>query len=131
MGPWSLDAAVATATGDKGTVWFVGGTYTWRTAGDRAFVSINADLSGSTQDNQQTDFGITAEQSVASGFPEYSPDGGLKSFGIGLNLEYQMTDRWYLLSAIEYERLLGDVADSPIVFDQNNVEATLGIFYRF
>lgn len=131
IGPYSLDAAVAFATGEKGVVWFVGGSRTWRAADDRLFVTLRADLSGSDEKNQQTDFGITPEQSDASGFPVYTPGGGLKSFGVGLGAEYQLSDRWFLHVDVDYERLLGDVADSPIVFDENNIEAAIGVLYRF
>ena len=131
LGPLTVGGSVAVATGDKGLVWFVGSTYTWRMADDRLFLTLGADLSSSNKDNQQTDFGITQAQSDASGFPVYSPSGGLKSFGIRLDAEYQLSRRWYLRAGIDYERLLGDVADSPIVFDENNIEASLGFMYRF
>ncbi len=131
LGPLTLGASVAPATGDKGVVWFVGGSYTWRTASERLFLTLGADLSGSSKKNQQTDFGITQAQSDASGFPVYSPGGGLKSFGVNLAAEYKLTERWYLNAGIDYERLLADVADSPIVFDDNNVEVGIGVFYRF
>lgn len=134
LGPWTLDASVAPATGDKGVVWFVGGSYTMRAADDRLFLTLSADLSGSDRDNQQTDFGITPAQSDASGLPEYSPGGGLKSFGLNVLAEYRLSDRWYLYADIDYERLLGDVADSPLVTmggSENNVEAGVGLFYRF
>ena len=131
MGPLTIGASVAPATGDKGLVWFVGGDYHWRLVDERLFMSLGADLSGSTKDNQRTDFGITREQSLASGFPEYTPDGGLKSFGVGVVAEYQLNRRWFMYAEVDYERLLGDVADSPIVFDKDNVEAGIGFFYRF
>ena len=131
LGPFSIGASVAPATGDKGVVWFVGANYTWRAADDRLFATIGADLSGSSQDNQQTDFGITAAQSTVSGFPVYSPSGGLKSFGINVNAEYALSERWFLYSTVDFERLLGDVADSPIVFDRNALEAGIGVLYRF
>ena len=130
-GPLTVGGSVAIATGDKGMVWFVGGSYTWRLAEDRLFLTVGADLSGSDKDNQRTDFGITQAQSDASIFTPYTPEGGLKSFGINVAAEYQLNNRWYLRAGIDYERLLGDVADSPIVFDQNNVEANIGIMYRF
>ena len=44
----SVDS-VAPATGDKGIVWFVGGTYTWQAADERLFVTVGADLSGLDQ----------------------------------------------------------------------------------
>lgn len=131
LGPLSVGASIAAATGDKGTVWFVGGSYTWQGANDRLFVTVGLDISGSNQDNQQTDFGITQTQSDNSGFPVYSPDGGLKSYGVNLMAEYRMNARWYLYSEFDFERLLDDVANSPIVFDENNLEAGIGFFYRF
>ncbi|MEM7276768.1 MAG: MipA/OmpV family protein [Pseudomonadota bacterium] len=131
MGPLTLGISVAPATGDKGVVWFAGADYHWRLADERLFLSLGADLSGSSKDNQQTDFGITPAQSLASGYREYSPDGGLKSLGLSFAAEYEVNRQWYLYAQADYERLLGDVADSPIVFDENNVEVGLGVFYRF
>ncbi|MGI9270583.1 MAG: MipA/OmpV family protein [Woeseiaceae bacterium] len=130
-GNWFAGGSVAVATGDKGVVWFLGGGYTWRIADDRLFVRIGADISGSTADNQRTDFGITQIQSDASGYPVYTPDGGLKSFGLNVNAEYQLNQRWYLYGQIDYENFLGDVADSPLVLDESNVEFGAGLFFRF
>lgn len=131
FGPWSLGTSVALASGDKGTVWFLGGKRTWRFANDRLFMTLGADLSGSNENNQQTDFGVTAAQSLASGFDEYSPGGGLKSFGLNLGAEYQLNQRWFLRGELDLERLLDDVADSPIVFDDNNIEVGFGFIYKF
>ncbi len=134
--PWRFGGSVAAATGDKGVVWFIGGGYAWRLAGERLFLNLGADLSGSDKDNQQTDFGITPAQSAASveGFPVYAPDGGLKSFGLRLNADYEISRRWYLYGEADYERLLGDVADSPLVQQggsENNYEVGFGAYYRF
>lgn len=136
QGPWQLGGSVAVATGDKGVVWFLGGGYAMRLADDRLFVNLSADLSGSDKKNQQTDFGITPAQAAAStfGYPEYTPGGGLKSFGLGVMLDYQLTDNWFVYSELDYERLLGDVADSPLVTltgSENNLEASVGVYYRF
>ncbi len=131
MGPLTLGVSIAPATGDKGVVWFAGADYHWRMVDERLFLSLGSDLSGSSKDNQQTDFGITSAQSLASGYPEYSPGGGLKSLGLSFAAEYELNQHWYVYAQADYERLLGDVADSPIVFDENNIEAGLGVFYRF
>ncbi len=135
-GPWQLGASVALATGDKGVVWFVGGGYTLRLADDRLFITFSADLSGSDQTNQQTDFGITQTQSQNStfGYPVYTPGGGLKSFGVGVAADYQVAERWFAYAEFGYERLLGDVADSPLVTltgSENNIEAGAGFYFRF
>ena len=135
-GPWHAGASLALATGDKGIVWFLGGGYTWRLANDKLFLRFKADLSGSNEENQQTDFGITATESANSvfGYPEYSPGGGLKSFGLRFGADYRINDRWFVNGEVELERLLGDVADSPLVTmggSENNYEIGLGIYYMF
>ncbi len=129
LGPWNFGASLAPATGDKGVVWFLGAGRTWQQ--DRLLVTVNADLSGSDKDNQRTDFGITPELSTASGFPVYEPDGGLKSFGLRLNAEYKLSPNWFFYGQVDYEKLLGDVADSPLVFDDHQIEAGFGFYYRF
>jgi len=136
FGQWQLGASLAAATGDKGVVWFAGGGYTWRLLNDSLFISLASDISGSDKDNQRTDFGITAEQSAASveAYPVYTPDGGLKSFGLNLNADYKLSDRWYLYASIDAERFLGDVEDSPLIQQggsEQNVEIGWGFYYRF
>ncbi len=136
MGPWSLDTSVAVATGDKGLVWFIGGGYNWRVMNERMLINLRSDLSGSNAKNQQTDFGITAIQSQNSviNLPEYTATGGLKSLGLHLTMDYQINKNWYLFANIDAERLLGDVADSPLVKQigtKNNFEYGLGLYYRF
>lgn len=134
-GPWHVGASIAPATGDKGLVWFFGGGRTWRPT-DALFVTINADLSGSSASNQRTDFGISAQQAANSefGYSEYRPGGGLKSFGLELTADYKLSDRWFVYAELGYERLLGDVADSPLVKmggSVNQAEAAIGLYIQF
>jgi outer membrane scaffolding protein for murein synthesis (MipA/OmpV family) len=61
-----------------------------------------------------TYFGISAEESLRSGLPEYDPDGGVTGAGVTLGARYLLNERWGVEGAAEYERLLNDAADSPI-----------------
>ena len=99
-------------------------------------MSVHSDISGSNKDNQQTDFGITATEAANSvfGYPEYSPGGGLKSFGLRIHADYRLTDKWFVSGGIDFERLLGDVADSPLVTmggSENNYEIGISVYYKF
>jgi outer membrane protein len=60
-------------------------------------------------------FSVDAAQSLASGLPSFDAKGGVHSVGAGAQLHYQFDPQWELHSYIEYNRLLGDVAASPLV----------------
>lgn len=133
LNQWNFGASIAPATGNKGIVWFVGGGYTWRPA-EQTFVQLSLDLSGSDKDNQRTDFGISLQDAMNTGFRPYTPEGGLKSAGWSISVDHQFSERWFLRGEASYERLLGDVAESPLVKDigrKNQYELGIGIYYQF
>lgn len=61
-----------------------------------------------------TYFGVTADEEVSSGIPEYDAKGGLMSAGIELGAGYSLNDRWRVDGTVSWDRLLNDAADSPI-----------------
>jgi outer membrane protein len=60
-------------------------------------------------------FGITAAQSAASGLPIFDPKAGTRWYGAGTQARYHWTAEWATHVFIEYERLAGDAASSPLV----------------
>ena len=64
-------------------------------------------------------FGITPAESLISGLPAYTPDGGMEKWRMGVLLNQSITgDLTHGLSiwgTTEYSRLTGDMKDSPIV----------------
>ncbi|KIT15428.1 MipA/OmpV family protein [Jannaschia aquimarina] len=78
-----------------------------------------------------TYFGVTPEEAAASAFDAYDPDSGLVSTGVELGAGYRFNDTWGLDAAVRYERLRGDAADSPIVQDDDQVSARIGVTRRF
>jgi MipA family protein len=79
-------------------------------------------------------FGVDFAQSVASGLPEFDPKGGLKSAGAGVQVKYQWDKHWASRTYVEYERLLGGAAASPIVTERgspNQVTFGAGLSYSF
>ena len=47
--------------------------------------------------------------------PAYNASGGLYSYGAGTEVEYRFSPQWEAHTFVEYQRLTGSVADSPIV----------------
>ena len=85
-------------------------------------------------------FSITQAQSTgstASGLPElpvYHADGGLFSYGAGTQTEYFLNAQWTTHAFVEYERLTGSAADSPLVTERgspNQLTFGLGATYSF
>jgi outer membrane protein len=73
-------------------------------------------------------FGITPEQSAASGLPVFDPKGGLYSVGVGSQARYWWTPQIATHAFVEYERLTEDAAHSPLVTQRGSANQwTLGI----
>jgi len=79
-------------------------------------------------------FGINAAQAMASGLPQFNARGGAHSAGAGAQLRYQFSPQWEVHSYVEYQRLLGDAAASPLVQQRgspNQLTVGLGASYSF
>lgn len=63
----------------------------------------------------RTYFGITDDESTASGLASYRPDGGFQSMGVELGAYQPLNENWGITGSVRYDRLMGDAAASPIV----------------
>ena len=86
----------------------------------------------------QTYFGIDSADSAVSGLPGYRPGGGIKSAAIGVgalrSLRGDLRHGFAVGVLLNYERLLGAFARSPLVAVRGNPNqfiATLGMTYTF
>jgi MipA family protein len=79
-------------------------------------------------------FGIDAMQAISSGLPMFNAKGGAHSYGAGAQVSYRINPQWEVHSYVEYERLLGDAANSPIVTlrgSPNQTTIGIGASYSF
>lgn len=79
-------------------------------------------------------YSITSGQSAASGLPVYSAGGGLKSWGAGAQVSYQIDSNWRSYWFLEYEQLAGDAARSPLVTQRgsiNQIQVGIGLTRSF
>lgn len=90
-----------------------------------AFVTFAAD------DFINRDFGITEEQSINSGLPVASLDGGYRSAGISATGRWRFGDNWQFQAEAGYEKYNSDIADSPIALDDYEAEIGVSLLYRF
>jgi outer membrane protein len=84
----------------------------------------------------RTYFGVTAAEAARSPFAlqAYAPQDSVASAGVLASAEYRWSRRWSIVADAEYNRLLGDPADSPIVRKLGSADqfsAALGLRYAF
>jgi outer membrane protein len=79
-------------------------------------------------------FSITAAQAMATGLSAFNARGGAHSVGAGAQVSYRFNPQWEVHSYVEYERLLGDAARSPLVVvrgSPNQTTVGVGASYSF
>ena len=83
-----------------------------------------------SDDYMESFFGVDEGQSAASGLKRYSADSGIKDISLGVTAGHMITKRWRLGGKVEYKRLMGDAADSPIVDDKDQFIAGITLSYH-
>ncbi len=126
-----------------------GASASWGSGNDRKGLRINGSLRAmlpvdekqrfiaslaatwANQASQQSQFGITAEQSLRSSYALYTPKSGLRD--VELRLGYARSLRpdliWQL--NVGLQALLGDAADSPLTRQSTNTSLMSMLIYRW
>jgi MipA family protein len=78
-------------------------------------------------------FSITQAQSMASGLPAYNAGGGWQAVGAGTQVKYRFNPTWATYGLIEYDKLVGASAASPIVTGPGGSTSqwTLGVGFTY
>jgi len=77
------------------------------------------------------DFGITAQQSAASGLDETHISSGLRSVGIDFNYRHHINKNWQIYGEALYEHFSSDIRSSPIARSNYEAEIGVGFIYVF
>ena len=79
----------------------------------------------------QTYYGVTAAQSMSSGYRELRPKAGLINTSASVGLNYELTKEWSVGGSIGATRRQGDAAKSPIFTRRTEYDASLYGSYTF
>lgn len=99
----------------NGTFIDVGGEIDAPIAPSHWFAGLKIVSTWANNPGLQPMFGITPAQSTASGLAAYTPKSGFKDIELQPSLTYQFNDHWATQLFMNYERLLGPAADSPLI----------------
>jgi outer membrane scaffolding protein for murein synthesis (MipA/OmpV family) len=102
---------------------------------NRLFLSVGPRVSFFDKEYAESAYGITANQSLASGYRAFKPKGGIGEVGVGGSARYRITENIYASAFGGYTRIVGDAAKSPLVTgpggSKDQFKAGIGLTYRF
>ena len=79
----------------------------------------------------QSEFGVNAAQSLASGHPQYEPHSGLEAAGIGVSTTKFFGHHWLLNVDGAFSKLLGSAQSSPITERNARHVITMSVSYQW
>jgi outer membrane scaffolding protein for murein synthesis (MipA/OmpV family) len=76
-------------------------------------------------------YGVTVQQSAATGLPAFDAAGGNLFASVGLLWSVDLSPQWVVVGSLEARRLHGDAAASPLAERASNHLVSAGVAYRF
>jgi outer membrane protein len=92
---------------------------------------VGAMASWANADYMQVYFGVTPEQSAASGLAQYDAGGGMRSYSVTASWRHVFNAHWMAAVSVSGKRLAGSAQDSPVVRSENANSASCVAIYRF
>lgn len=86
----------------------------------RLDLGILAGVTYASGDYMDEYFGVSANDSVASGLAQFSANGGIRDLRLMPLAVLHFDEHWQLGASAGWQRLIGDAADSPIVRDRGD-----------
>jgi MipA family protein len=125
---WLIGRVVTGGSGNLG-LFGLGYRFGDRTDGTGSEINLVGVFHDSTFAN--SDFGVTAGQSAASGLAETRLGGGFRSVGVNYNYRHYISKNWQVFGEALYERYSSDVRKSPIARSSFEAEVSIGFLYLF
>jgi outer membrane scaffolding protein for murein synthesis (MipA/OmpV family) len=117
--------------GANGTVGDIG-VYIPLPGSSKKFVMFaGPSITAATHRYLQSEYGVTPEQSVASGHPVFEPHAGVFSVGVGFSATRFITDHWLLNLDAAINKLKGSPDVSPLTEASTQRELALSIDYQW
>ncbi len=123
VGGWRTSLLVVqdTAGAHDGLLFTLSAGHT-RSLGKPLTVRVGVSTTYADKNYMGTYFSVDAANAQMSGLPIFAAKEGLKDVRVNLTLRVRWSSRWSTLGIIEYARLFGDAANSPIVKNVGSVD---------
>ena len=102
---------------------------------DQVEIVFGPRLDWGSDEYSDTYFGVTAAEASRPGstLAAYNPDGGIISVGLAAGADYEFNEKTTFHLRANWDRYVGDAADSPIIKagSEDQFSVGIGISYRF
>lgn len=95
------------------------------------FLTPGLDITLADADFMAAYYGVDRRQAARSGYPPYTPRGGIEAVGVRLSAFRSLFASWGLQILVHAERLIGDAASSPLVRSREQFRLAAGLVYAF
>ena len=99
--------------------------------GESLLLGLNAGMNFVNQRSMDNDYGISPEQSAASGKPVYRPKAGIREVAVSAALIHEPDRHWIWMTQFSLVRLVGEAARSPLVRQKLQPTLMFGVAWRF
>ncbi len=89
-------------------------------------VTLGAGLCYANSNYMDTFFGVSRHDARRSGLDTYNAGAGIKDFRITPGMVVHLSPHWHIAAGVQYRRLVGDAADSPVVDDRGSADQWFG-----
>ncbi len=76
-------------------------------------------------------FGVDVGENLSSGYSKYNLKSGIKNISASLMVIYNLNDRISINSNLIYKKLVGQVANSPLVSKSDSLSTIFSIVYKY
>ena len=94
------------------------------------FVSIGPGLTWSDQHYMRAFYGVSAQQSVVSGLPEFNAGSGISDIYLEAVAGYDISSRWSVAVDGIAAHLHADAADSPFTETTSQISVFASLIYK-
>lgn len=131
LGPVSFTGALRQAVSShRGTLVEAGLALPWQLH-RHAKLTLTPGVTWADRRHTQAYFGVTPEQSAASGYAAFEAGAGVKSRQLVLDFDMALSRWWHVNAVLRTARLSGDAADSPITQRSRQTSGMLALRYQF
>lgn len=130
---WRLSQSLLGGTGacSGGLRWGAELQLLWPALGSHHSLAASAGFSWANARFTQTYFGVTELEAARSRNPRYRPGGGVNEVHAQLRWNWLLQPDWVLSTALEFKRLQGPAARSPLVERAGAASLSTALVYRF
>lgn len=126
----SVGTTQALTKRDNGSTYTIGASAPLYTSASDQLTFNTSAVYGDNK-HAQTYYGVTATQSVRSGYRTYQAGSGFESVNAAVNWNHVINPRWSVNSTVGFSRLAGDAADSPLTRRKTTPMVLTGLIYKF